>query len=170
MTLHWVLTHFPNLISMESSAVEFLFLLWWGREREFFETHSSGVVVRLGELKLVGSFCVTHLPSLDGGRKRSLGKRKMRSGNQRLSCWWFSMERFRVHIFCFWPHLQFTLLIMKCLALVKMPPHPDFYLCTCLFITHPNPQRICGSLPQEQKPYHNVKISIRIENQDQGKM
>lgn len=71
------------------------------REREFSETHSNGIVVGLGEFRLIGSFCVTHLLSLDGGRKRSLGKRKMRSGNRRLSCWWFSMERLESISFAF---------------------------------------------------------------------
>lgn len=43
----------------------------------FCEVHGSEVIVRLGGFRLLESFCVTHLPALDEGRKRALGERKM---------------------------------------------------------------------------------------------
>lgn len=43
----------------------------------FSEVPSNEVVVSLGGYRLPESFCVTHLPSLDGERKRGLGERKM---------------------------------------------------------------------------------------------
>lgn len=36
----------------------------------------------------------------------------------------------RINISCFWPHLQSSLLVMKCFASVQIFSCPDFYLFT----------------------------------------
>lgn len=149
LTYIWCCTQpapvFFNLITIKATPL-ISFLISDGEEGVFSEVPSNEVVVRLGGFRLPESFCVTHLPSLDGERQRGLGERKM--GWVTREClaggfWW----TVRVNISCFWLLFQFTPSVMKCFALVKMFPYPDFYLFTYLYITCPNPRRIWGCLP-----------------------
>ena len=71
----------------------------------------------------------------------------------------------RVNISSFWPHLEFTLLIMKCFASVETFPSPDFIY---FLIYNPPPIRKGFEVAYHRSRNHKAMLK-RIENQDQGK-